>query len=138
MGAKVKMILVGVSILALLVGGSYTLAAGIGRGESVKGEDSEGELDVILEGVNPEGPDRSDGEVEQGEQAAAGKEEPVSGVDPEGIPSPEEMDAILEGVNLGGPARSGGVGESGAGPEAGTESVIGEIGDHIPTPLEGE
>jgi hypothetical protein len=57
--------------------------------------------------------------------APAGPEEPVSGVAPEAIPSPEELDAILDRVNRGGPERPGSDGVAGEGPEPGTESRIG-------------
>jgi hypothetical protein len=60
----------------------------------------------------------------QADQAAPSAEEPVSGAEPEDVPSEEERNAILEGVNLAPPLPPG-RDEEVEGPEPGTESGMG-------------
>lgn len=66
--------------------------------------------------------DNGTAESGQAKQGPAGPKEPVSGKDPEGVPSLEERNAILDGVNRGPspPERAGG--GTGEGPPLGTES----------------
>ena len=84
------------------------------------GSTPEGNVDDVNQATEVES-----GQTEQAEQAPAGAEEEVSGVEPENIPSQEERNAILDSVNRGGPDLSGSE-EIGEGPAPGTESVIGQ------------
>jgi len=63
-------------------------------------------------------------EASQFDQITPSAEEPISGAEPEDVPSEEERNAILERVNRGGPVVPGGD-EEVEGPEPGTESGMG-------------